>query len=136
MLRLSTACGLVCLARIAAAAEPVKNGAEKLHDFGLASSNVATPGYGRVLVVFTLIVALAWGATWILRRYGARFRGVPIGAAASVRQIARQALPGGISCHVIETQGRQVLITVTRHGVDSLVLGDVSANTSPTDQES
>jgi hypothetical protein len=117
----------LCLAGVTPAAEPAKTGAEKLHDFGLSGSNVGTPGYGRVLVVFAFIVALAWGITWILRRYGAGFRpgamGVA-GVAAPIRQLARITLPGGIACHVIETQGRQVLITVSRHGVASVLLGE------------
>lgn len=129
MRTLPTTCGvmLASLARLATAAEPVKSGAAKLRDFGLAESTVSTPGYGRVVLVFTLIVALAWGAAWVLRRYGARFRSNTIGATASMRPVARYALPGGVACHVIETQGRQVLITVTRHGVTSLVLGDAPA---------
>jgi len=126
---ISTLCGLFCgcLAGASPAAAPVKTGAEKLHDFGLSGSNVGTPGYGRVLVAFALIVALAWGMTWILRRYGARFRPGVMGAtgvAAPIRHLARNTLPGGISCHVIETQGRQVLITVSRHGVASVLLGE------------
>jgi hypothetical protein len=126
MRMLTTACLIIpCFGKLAVAAESAKTGAEKLHDFGLAGSNVNTPGYGRVLLVFALIVALAWGATWILRRYGARFRTAAAGATASIRAIGRHTLPGGIACHVVEIQGRQVLITVTRHGVTSLVLGDI-----------
>ena len=119
-----------CLAGVTQAAEPVKTGAEKLHDFGLSGSNVGTPGYGRVLVAFALIVALAWGMTWILRRYGARFRPGVMGAAgvaAPIRLLARSTLPGGIACHVIETHGRQVLITISRHGVASVLLGEAPA---------
>jgi hypothetical protein len=40
-------------------------------------------------------------------------------------------LPGGIACHVIETQGKKVLITVTRNGVTSLVLGDAEPPPPP-----
>src|SRR5690349_21222795 len=101
---------------------------EKLRNFGLAESRTETPGLGRVLIAFLLVAALAWASVWLLRRYG--FRGVPAtGAAATVtsqvRAVARSALPGGVVCHVVETQGRQVLITVTRQGVTSVVLGDV-----------
>jgi hypothetical protein len=128
-----TTCGvtLANLAGLANAAEPVKSGAEKLRDFGLADSTVSTPGYGRVLLVFALIVALAWGAAWILRRYGARFRVTAIGVTTSMRPVARCTLPGGVACHVIEAQGRQVLITVSRHGVTSLLLGDAPVAAPP-----
>jgi hypothetical protein len=115
------------LAGVTQAAEPVKTGAARLHDFGLSGSNVGTPGYGRVLVAFALIVALAWGMTWVLRRYGARFRPGVLGAAGvapPIRLLARDTLPGGVACHLIETQGRQVLITVSRHGVASVLLGE------------
>jgi hypothetical protein len=129
-------CGalLLCGAGISRAG-PAKSDAQKLHDFGLSGSNVGTPGYGRVLLVFALIVALAWGATWLLRRYGARFRAGAIGAAGPVKHIARDTLPGGVVCHVIETQGRQVLITVTRHGVASVLLG-VAPGAPPSDRAS
>jgi hypothetical protein len=102
--------------------------AEKLRGFGLAESS-ATPAYGRVLIAFLLVAALAWGCVWLMRRYGFRgslgANGAP-GAGAQVRHLARSTLPGGIACHVIETQGQKVLITVTRHGVSSLALGDAA----------
>lgn len=101
---------------------------EKLRNFGLAESKTETPGLGRVLIAFLLVAALAWASVWLLRRYG--FRGSPVagGTAAAgtqIRNVARSALPGGVVCHVVETQGRQVLITVTRHGVASVVLGEI-----------
>jgi len=100
--------------------------AGKLSGFGLAEP-ATTPAYGRVLIVFLLVAALAWGSVWLMRRYGLRG---PIrvpgaaGAASQTRHLSRSTLPGGIVCHVIETQGKSVLITVTRHGVTSLVLGE------------
>jgi hypothetical protein len=106
------------------AAEAARSGAEKLRGFGLAPSNSASPGYGRVLVAFLLVVGLAWGATWLLRRYGAKLPASIAGGATAIRHLARHSLAGGITCHLVETQGRQVLITVTRHGVDSLLLGE------------
>ena len=123
-------------ARATFAAEAAQTGAEKLHDFGLAPANVGAPGYGRILVVFALIVALAWAATWLLRRYGARFRAGTLGTTSPIRQLARNTLPGGIACHVVEAQGQRVLITVTRHGVASLLLGDVPAKQSAPEKES
>jgi hypothetical protein len=103
--------------------------ADKLHGFGLAES-AATPAYGRVLIVFLLVAGLAWGGVWLMRRYGLRgplrALGVP-GTPQQLRQIGRTSLPGGIACHVIETQGKTVLITVTRNGVTSLVLGDAAS---------
>jgi hypothetical protein len=111
---------------------------EKLHGFGLAET-ATTPAYGRVLIAFLLVAALAWGSVWLMRRYGLR---VPLGALGAgtgtgtgtgtqVRHLARSTLPGGIACHVIETQGQQVLITVTRNGVSSLVLGAAPSPTAP-----
>ena len=102
--------------------------AEKLRGFGLAET-AAAPAYGRILIAFLLVAALAWASVWLMRRYG--FRGPLRGLAASgtatqVRPLARSTLPGGIACHVVEAQGKTVLITVTRHGVTSLVLGDVT----------
>jgi hypothetical protein len=107
--------------------------AEKLRGFGLAES-ATTPAYGRVLIAFLLVAALAWGSVWLMRRYG--WRGLPgvtgaAGAGVQVRHLARSTLPGGIACHVIEAQGRHVLITVTRQGVTSLVLGDVASSPTP-----
>ena len=107
--------------------QPARTGAEKLRDLGLADALVEGPGLGRVLLAFLLVAALAWGATWLLKRYGQRVGRAAPGAATPIRHLARSALPGGIACHVVETQGRQVLITVTRHGVTSLVLGDAPA---------
>src|SRR3954471_22063325 len=100
---------------LARAADTAAAGADKLKGFGLASSDAGSLPIGRVILAFLLVAALAWAATWLLRRTG--FRGAAIGATgvASIRTLARSTLPGGVTCHVIETQGRQVLITVTRH---------------------
>jgi hypothetical protein len=107
----------------AAAATAATEGETKLRGLGLQSSDVGMPGFGRVLAAFVLVAALAWGATWLLRRYGYRLPAAVAGGAHPIRHLARQTLPGGVACHVIETQGRQVLITVTRSGVASLDLG-------------
>jgi len=126
-----------CLAAAAApslarAAETTAAGAEKLKGFGLASSNAGSLPIGRIIVVFLLVAALAWAATWMLRRYGFRGATVIAAGAATIRPLARNTLPGGVTCHVVEAQGRQVLITVTRHGVTSVVLGDASTTPAPT----
>lgn len=115
----------------ALAADGAKSADEKLRGLGLAGSDVGAPGFGRVLVAFLLVAALAWGATWMMRRYGIRFRAAGIGGASPIRHLARNVLPGGVACHLVETQGRQVLITVTRSGVSSLVLGDASSPAPP-----
>jgi hypothetical protein len=109
---------------LALAVDGTKTTDEKLRGLGLAGSNVAAPGFGRVLVVFLLVAALAWGASWLLRRYGNRLRPGVIGGAAPIRHLARNTLPGGVACHLVETQGRQVLITVSRSGVSSVLLGE------------
>lgn len=120
------------------AAQGAQAGAEKLRSFGLAGSGAESPPYGRVLLVLVLMIGAAWGITWLLRRYGFKLPFLPGAASAAsreqapIRVVARSVLPGGISCQVIETQGRQVLITVTRQGVTSLVLGDVEAPKAPT----
>lgn len=108
----------------ARAAEAAHSGAEKLHGFGLATSNGASPGYGRMLIAFLLVAALAWAVIWLLRRYGAKLPASLAGGTTPIRHLARHSLAGGITCHVVETQGQQVLITVSRHGVDSLLLGE------------
>src|SRR5262245_43032378 len=108
----------------ARAADAAGSGAEKLRGFGLAESDAGALPVGRVIFTFVLVAALAWAAVWLLRRYG--FRGglaTPAGP-APIRPIARNTLPGGVTCHVVETHGRRVLLTVTRHGVSSVVLGD------------
>jgi hypothetical protein len=115
-----------------AGSQTLKSSAEKLRDLGLASGFVEGPGIGRVLLAFVLVAALAWGATWVLKRYGSRSGSAAAGGATPIRHLSRGALPGGIACHVVEAQGRQVLITVTRHGVTSLVLGDAVAPSPPT----
>jgi len=101
-----------------------KTADEKLRGLGLAGEQVGTPGFGRVLVVFLLVAALAWGASWMLRRYGITFRSGGIAGTTPIRHLARNALPGGVACHLVETQGRQVLITVSRSGISSLLLGE------------
>ena len=121
---------------LAVAADAGQAGAGRLRGFGLAESGPATPGWGRVLPVFLLVCGLAWGATWLLRRYGGKLpsrllAGVGGGDTATLRQLARSNLPGGIACHVVEAQGRTVLITVSRQGVHSLVLGDAPPKASP-----
>lgn len=125
--------GLVSVCACAAAA--AQEGAEKLKGFGLAEGGEVSPGIGRVLLVFVVVAALAWGMAWALRRYGARFGiGADAGAAgaAPVRALSRNSLPGGVVCHLVEAEGKRVLITVTRHGVSTLVLADAPAvETSP-----
>lgn len=117
---LLAACGA---AACSFAADVAKSDAEKLRGLGLGSS-APSPGYGRVILVFVLVAALAWGATWLLRRYGARLPTAATGGSVPINHLARKVLGGGVACHVVETQGRQVLITVTRSGVTSLLLGD------------
>ena len=116
------------VAPLASAAEAAQQGAEKLRGFGLNGGDVGAPGFGRVITVFILVAALAWGATWILRRYGLRSAGIAPGPSEPIRHLVRGTLPGGVVCHVIETQGRRVLITTTRNGVSTLVLGDAPAD--------
>ena len=113
---------------LARAADTAAAGAEKLKGFGLARSDAGSLPIGRVILAFLLVAALAWGLTWLLRRYGFRGAAVTAGTAAPIRTLARNTLPGGVTCHLVETQGRQVLITVTRHGVSSTVLGDAPAS--------
>jgi hypothetical protein len=120
-----------CLPLLARAADTAAAGADKLKGFGLASSDAGSLPIGRVIVTFLLVAALAWAVTWLLRRYGFRGTAVIAGAAAPIRALARNTLPGGVTCHLVEAQGRQVLITVTRHGVTSVVLGDAPAAPVP-----
>lgn len=125
---LLAAAGMPLLVR---AAETASAGAEKLKGFGLASADAGSLPIGRIIVTFLLVAALAWAATWMLRRYGFRGAALIAGSAATIRPLARNTLPGGVTCHLVETQGRQVLITVTRHGVTAVVLGDAPAAASP-----
>jgi hypothetical protein len=117
-----------CVPWLARAAEAAGEGAGKLKGFGLAEGS-SSPPFGRIIVVFLLLAALAWAAVWLLRRYGPRFGIGAIAAAGAgpIRHVARSSLPGGIACHLVEAQGSRVLITVTRHGVTSLALGPVAA---------
>ena len=117
---------------LARAADTTAASADKLKGFGLASADAGSLPFGRVIVAFLIVAALAWAATWLLRRYGFRGAAIAAGGAASIRTLARNTLPGGVTCHLVETQGRQVLITVTRHGATSVVLGDAPLPTVPT----
>ena len=54
------------------AAEATREGAEKLKGFGLAEGS-STPAFGRIMVVFLLLAALAWAAVWLLRRFSSRW---------------------------------------------------------------
>jgi hypothetical protein len=110
---------------IATAAETAKVGTEKLREFGLADSSAGSLPLGRVLFAFLLVAGLAFCATWLMRRYGFRLTAAAGGGAGSIRVIARSSLPGGVVCQVIEVQGKQVLLTATRTGVTSLLLGEV-----------
>ena len=121
------ATGMPVLAR---AAETAVAKSEKLKNLGLASSDAGSLPIGRVILVFLVVAALAWAITWVLRRYGFRGAALAAGSAATIRPLARNTLPGGVTCHLVETQGRQVLITVTRHGVSSVVLCEAPAVTS------
>lgn len=109
-----------------------QEGAGKLKGFGLAEGGDVTPGIGRVLLAFALVAALAWVMAWALRRYGPRF-GIGTAAVAGagngapVRAVSRTSLPGGVVCHVVEAEGRRVLVTVTRQGVSTLLLSDAPA---------
>lgn len=121
----------LCAPLVARAAETATASAEKLKGFGLANSDAGSLPIGRIVVAFLLVAALAWAATWLLRRYGFRGAAVTAGSAASIRALARNTLPGGVTCHLVEAQGRQVLITATRHGVTSVVLGDAPRIEAP-----
>jgi flagellar biogenesis protein FliO len=114
---------------VAAAADNAKAGAEKLRDLGFADSSASSVPLGRVLLALMFVAALAVCAAWLLRRYGpgVRFRAAP-GAPTPISVIVRNTLPGGVNCQVIQVQGKQVLITATRNGVTSLVLGDAPAD--------
>jgi flagellar biogenesis protein FliO len=110
---------------VTAAADTARSGADKLRDLGFADSSAGSLPMGRVLLAFLLVAALAVCAVWLLRRYGPRFR--TVGPVAPIRIVARSSLPGGTSCQVVEVQGKHVLITSTRNGVTSLVLGEAPA---------
>jgi hypothetical protein len=118
----ATAAG-VCVPWLAYGAETARESAGKLKGFGLAESSSSLP-FGRIVLVFLLLAALAWAAAWLLRRYGSRFGlgGVAIAGGGPIRHVARSSLPGGVACHLVEAQGSRVLITVTRHGVTSQLL--------------
>jgi hypothetical protein len=117
------------------AAESASTSAEKLRNLGLAESGMSGPSILRVLLTFALAVAIAWGAIWLLRRYGVKLPGkfgiAGTFGASPIKPLARSVLPGGITCHVVEAQGCDVLITVTRSGVTSLVLGKSADREKP-----
>jgi hypothetical protein len=117
------------------AAESTAVTAEKLRNLGLADSDGSGPPIMRVLLTFLLVVGLAWAAAWMLRRHGFRLPGkagmATTPGVTSIRPLSRSVLPGGITCQIVEAQGRAVLITVTRSGVTSLVLGDVAREENP-----
>jgi hypothetical protein len=116
------------------AAEAAHTASDKLKDFGLAEG-ASAPAFGRVILVFMLLAALSWGIVWLLKKHGKRLglAGLGVGATESspIRHVARSSLPGGVVCHLVEAQGSRVLITVTRHGVTSLVLEASSPGTEP-----
>jgi hypothetical protein len=109
---------------LALAVEGAKSPDERLRGLGLSGEQVGTPGLGRVLLVFLLVAALAFCASWALRRYGFKFRSSTMAGASPIRHLARNTLPGGVACHLVETQGKQVLITISRNGISSLLLGE------------
>jgi hypothetical protein len=127
--------GLALLPVCLRAADAAADSGEKLRNLGLADSGVSGPPLLRVLLTFLLVVGLAWTAAWLLRRHGFRLPGkagvAASPAAAPIRMLARSVLPGGITCQVVAAQGRTVLITVTRSGVTSLVLGDLVQEEKP-----
>ena len=119
------------------AAEAVRDADARLKSFGLADGQ-ATPGFGRVAIVFLIVAGLAWGVAWALRRFGPRLGlgqrlGVlgSAGANTVIRTLARSSLSGGGTCHLLEVQGNRVLITVTRHGVSSVVLDEARPSELP-----
>jgi hypothetical protein len=117
-----------CMPCLARAVEATGEGAEKLKGFGLAEGS-SSPPFGRIILVFVLLAALAWAAAWLLRRFSSRWgprlglAGMAIAGGGPIRHVARSSLPGGLACHLVEAQGSRVLITVSRHGVTSLLLG-------------
>lgn len=135
--RAAFAVGMPWLARAAGAAG---EGAEKLKGFGLAEGS-SSPPFGRILLVFVLLAALAWGAAWLLRRFSSRWGqrlglgGMALTGGGPIRHVARSSLPGGIACHLVDAQGSRVLITVTRHGVTSLLLGNTEAVPPPSETQ-
>ena len=120
-------CGGLLVSTFACGADAAQTSAQKLRGLGLADSGSATPSLLRVLLVFVLVAGLAWGVTWLMKRYGLRLPGSAAAPGkAGIRVLSRAALPGGVTCHLVEAQGREVLITVTRQGVASLLLGDAA----------
>ena len=85
--------GLVCIVPLLAHA--ADDAADKMKGFGLAET-AAAPAFGRVIVVFLLLAALAWAAAWLLRRYGKQWRIPAAGGGGVIRPLARSTLPGGI----------------------------------------
>jgi hypothetical protein len=122
------ACLAMATPALLRAADATQSNVEKLRGMGLAESTGATPSLLRVLLVFVLVAGMAWGVTWLLKRYGFRVPGaLPAPEKSGLRLRSRTSLPGGVTCHLVEAQGRDVLITVTRQGVTSLVLGETAA---------
>jgi flagellar biogenesis protein FliO len=104
---------------------------EKLRKLGLASGAAPTPGIGRVILSFVLVAGLTVGAAWLWRRMGWKLPNARAGAPENIRLLSRAVLPGGVHCHLIETQGRQVLITVTKSGVSALPLAAAVPESAP-----
>lgn len=82
---------------------------------------VTGSGIVRVVFVFLLMVGLAVGAAYAVRRYSPKFASALV-QRGPLRVIDRTALHGGLRVHLVEADGERVLIAEGRAGVSMLRL--------------
>lgn len=115
--RLAQACGgiaLLCRALLSHAAEstPLTQGQDV----------IAVPGFGRVIVAFVIVAALAVAAAAVLRRVLPKFTGTPL-AGSTIRILERANLGPGTRLHVVQVEGEKVLVAENRNSLTVVVLG-------------
>jgi flagellar biogenesis protein FliO len=74
------------------------------------------PGIGRLVFGFTVTVALAVAAAYVLRRYWSGRLG-PRAAAGTIRSVATTNLSSTLKVHVIEVESERFLVAESRGGL-------------------
>ena len=90
---------------------------------------VVLPGVGRILLAFVLTVAVAVGAIYALRRFLAKlpgYRETANSPSSNVR--VHTTLHRGLRLHVVEVQGRTVLLAEGKNGMAMTVISTDSAD--------
>jgi len=107
---------------------------------GMSDDPIALPGFGRIVLAFVVVAALAVAAVLALRRFGPQLgRGSWFGSGfasgfasrGSLRVLERLQLSRELTVHLVQTERGKVLITAHRHSIAVVALDGPLDSTPP-----